>query len=73
MITLSQFGLLAKAIALVNTRGFYDPLAGLFEGFFRERFARGEFRGFYAFVATPAEAMEHIRSFTPPALASKWL
>jgi len=72
VITLRQFGFMAKPLTLVNTLGFYDPLVQLFERFYRESFAKPEFRSICAFVETPADAMSYIRDFTPPALVSKW-
>jgi hypothetical protein len=72
VITLGQLGQHAKPIALVNTRGFYDPLQQLFERFYGERFAKPQLRGTYALVATPADAMSHIRDFKPVAPVSKW-
>ena len=39
VLTLRQLGYHDKAIALVNTDGFYDPLLELFDHFYREQFA----------------------------------
>ena len=44
MITLRTFGVWAKPLVLVNTRGFYDPLRDLFERYYAERFAKPEQR-----------------------------
>jgi cytokinin riboside 5'-monophosphate phosphoribohydrolase len=72
VITLRTFGVWAKPLVVVNTAGFYAPLVALFERFYAERFAKPEFRAVCAFVDGPAEAMDYIRDFTPPALVSKW-
>jgi cytokinin riboside 5'-monophosphate phosphoribohydrolase len=72
LITQLQFGILARPLALVNTLGFFDPLAAVFQKFYQERFAKPELGQVLAIVADPAEAMERIRSFVPPRLVSKW-
>ena len=72
VITQRQFGFITCPLALVNTAGFYDPLAAVFERFYAERFAKADFRRICAFVKTPAEAMEYVRDFTPSAPVSKW-
>lgn len=72
LITLLQFRLLTGPLALVNTLGFYDGLAGLFERFYREKFAKPENGSVLALVEDPAAAMRYIDTFTPPQLVSKW-
>jgi len=72
VITQKHFSFLTCPLALVNTGGFYDPLAALFEKFYAERFAKPDFRSTCAFVGSPAEAMDYIRDFTPSAPVSKW-
>lgn len=72
VITLRTFGVWAKPLVLVNTRGFYDPLRDLFERYYVERFAKPDFRVVCAFVDTPGQALDYIAGFTPPVLVSKW-
>jgi cytokinin riboside 5'-monophosphate phosphoribohydrolase len=72
VITLRTFGVWAKPLVLVNTKGFYDPLRELFERYYAECFAKPDFRAVCAFVDAPAQAMDYIAGFTPPALVSKW-
>ncbi|MGA2765768.1 MAG: TIGR00730 family Rossman fold protein [Spirochaetia bacterium] len=72
LITQLQFGILKRPLALVNTLGFYDLLARVFEKFYQEKFAKPEMASVLAVVGDPAEAMRHIREFTPPPLVSKW-
>ena len=72
LITQLQFGILKRPLALVNTLGFYDLLARVFERFYQEKFAKPEMASVLAVVGDPAEAMRHIREFTPPPLVSKW-
>ena len=72
LITLLQFRLLTSPLALVNTLGFYDALAGMFDRFYREKFAKPELGSVLALVDDPAGAMRYIGTFTPPRLVSKW-
>jgi len=72
LITLLQFRLLTGPLALVNTLGFYDGLAGIFERFYREKFAKPENGSVLALVEDPEAAMRYIDTFTPPKLVSKW-
>ncbi len=72
LITLLQFRLLTRPLALVNTLGFYDGLAGMFERFYREKFAKPENGAVFSLVDDPHAAMQYIRTFTPPKLVSKW-
>ena len=72
LITQLQFGILKRPLVLVNTQGFYDLLAEVFQRFYRERFAKPEMASVLALVRGPAEAMRHIREFVPPPLVSKW-
>ena len=58
--TLRSLGYHDKAIALVNTDGFYDPLLELFEHFFEEQFARPRTRGFYYVATGPEDALRHL-------------
>jgi uncharacterized protein (TIGR00730 family) len=72
VITLGQLGLSEKPIAVLNTAGFYDELAGFFARFFEQRFAKPASAGLYRFVATPEEALAYIGSWTPGPKVRKW-
>jgi uncharacterized protein (TIGR00730 family) len=72
LITQLQFGILVRPLVLVNTLGFFEPLAAVFQKFYQERFARPELGQVLALVPDPAEAMRHIHGFVPPRLVSKW-
>ncbi len=72
LITQLQFGILVRPLVLVNTLGFFDPLAAVFEKFYREKFAKPEMASVLALVPDPAEAMRRIGGFEPPRLVSKW-
>lgn len=72
VITLGQLGLAEKPIAILNTAGFYDGLAAFFEQLFAKRFAKPASAGLYRFVATPAEALEHLATWKPGPKVRKW-
>ena len=63
VLTLKQLGYHSRALALVNTGGFYDPLLDLFEHFYRERFAPRVHRDLYYLASTPEDAMHYIETY----------
>jgi len=72
VITLAQLGLAEKPIALLNTAGFYDPLAGFFAQLFERKFAKAASAGLYRIVGTPAEAVDYIEGWKPGPKVRKW-
>jgi hypothetical protein len=72
LITQLQFGFLVRPLVLVNTLGFFEPLAAVFQKFYQERFAKPELGEVLTLVPDPTEAMRRIQSFVPPRLVSKW-
>lgn len=72
VLTLKQLRYHDKAIVLVNTGGFYDPLLALFEHLFRERFARTQHRNLYHLAGTPEDALAYVEAYRPAAAHSKW-
>ena len=72
VITQKQFGFIKAPLAAVNTEGFFDHLAALFERFYSLSFAKPAYRATCPFVQTPADAMAYIRDYSPPAPVSKW-
>jgi cytokinin riboside 5'-monophosphate phosphoribohydrolase len=63
VLTLKLLGYHNKAIALVNSNGFYDPLLHLFEHFYQHRFASEQSRALYQVVPTPEEALAYILNY----------
>ncbi|MEZ4745447.1 MAG: TIGR00730 family Rossman fold protein [Calditrichia bacterium] len=63
MITHKQLLYHDKPIVLMNINGFYNPLAELFDHFFRENFARDQYRGIYHLADTVADAFEYIDAY----------
>lgn len=72
VITLAQLGLDVKPIALLNTAGFYDRLAGFFELLYEQRFAKAASAGLYRLVDTPAEALAYLEGWKPGPVVRKW-
>ena len=64
VLTLRSLGYHDKAIALVNTGGFYDPLLELFDHFFDEHFARPHTRALYYVAADPEDALRYLETAT---------
>lgn len=72
VITLAQLGISEKPIAVLNTAGFYDGLAGFFALLFERRFAKPASAGLYRFVATPEEAISYLVGWKPGPKVRKW-
>lgn len=71
MLTLRQLRMHDKALVLLNVRGFYDPLAALFEQLYRERFAK-PFRDLYHVAPTAEAALAYLDGYTPFLAPAKW-
>ncbi len=63
VLTLKQLGYHDKALALVNTDGYYDPLLTLFEHFFEQQFAHERYRSLYEVTSRPEEAVRYIERY----------
>jgi hypothetical protein len=72
IIAYGQLGLLAKPVAFVNTRDFYDPLIRMFEKLYQERFAKHIFQSMYRVAANPRDAVSFLEGWKPVKLESKW-
>lgn len=72
VITLNQLRYMLKPVVILNTNGYYDRMADLFEVMYREKCAREMCRRLYSLAQTPAEAMEVISAWTQPEL-TRWL
>ena len=71
MITWTQLGIHAKPVVLVNVDGFFDPLLAQFDRAVDDHLLRIENRREVVGVATAAEALDRIASWTPPD-GDKW-
>lgn len=63
VLTLKQLGYHGKAIVLVNTQGFFDPLLALFEHFFAHRVAHPRYRSLFHLAGTPEAAVAYAESY----------
>ncbi len=72
ILTLKELHQHNKAVALIDTNGFYGPLVELFEHFYRERLAKEAFRQLYFVAPDPAAALSYIESYRPIELPGKW-
>jgi uncharacterized protein (TIGR00730 family) len=72
VLTLKQLHYHDKALVLVNTGGFYDPLLALFEHFFRERFAHEQHRTLYHVAPDPDDALAYVDAYVPVPAVDKW-
>lgn len=72
IITLKQLHYHEKAVAMLNTKGFYNALLGMFDQLFRQNFVKPEYRQLYFAANTAEEVLDHIDSYTPRALGEKW-
>jgi len=63
VLTLKQLHQHDKPIVLINTAGFYDTLARLFDEFVEKRFAKAKHRGNCRVAATPDEALRYIDTY----------
>lgn len=72
VITLKQLDYHNKAIVFINTNGFYDDLFRQFERSFEENFAKHVYRELYHTANTSEEAIEYLKSYTPPQPVNKW-
>jgi hypothetical protein len=72
IIALKQLQQHRKAMVILNTNGFYDPLLTLFEHFCEQRFAKEASRALYHFAPTVKDAFEYLDSYVPAAVPTKW-
>ena len=61
-----------KPIVLLNIDGYFTPLLAMIEHGIEHRFIKPDARSLYFVAATVDEAIEHIRSYRPPAHTDKW-
>lgn len=70
--TWSQLGIHDKACGVLNVKGYYDHLAALLDHAVAEGFLRPEHRAVLSVAGEPAELLDRLAAFVPPAVA-KWL
>lgn len=72
ILTLKQLGYHAKAVAVLNVAGFYDPLVGLFEHIYQHRFAKPTYRELYHVAPDVPELFAYLEGYQPPQVVRKW-
>lgn len=72
IVTWAQLGLHAKPCALLNVRGYYDPLLRLFDHAVAEKLLKPENRSLVLTADSARVALELMRNYRPRA-AEKWL
>ncbi len=75
VITLKQLQQHSKPVVFLNHKGFYDPLAGVFEHMYELGFAKPAYRLMYHFADEVAPALDYFEQYQPgalPELPSKW-
>lgn len=71
-LTMRQLSLHKKPLALVNTRGFWDPFAGFVRHLRIERFILPEHESLLHLASTPEDALFYLDRYVPTTLPDKW-
>jgi uncharacterized protein (TIGR00730 family) len=71
-ITSKQLGFHTKAILILNTKQFFDPLLAVFEHLYASRFARQVYRDLYYVASDVPAVWDYLGRYTPPQLGEKW-
>jgi uncharacterized protein (TIGR00730 family) len=72
IITLKQLLQHTKPVLFLNTGGFYDPLAALFDHMREHRFAKAYSNSLYHFAKDAADAFHYLAHYQPPKIEAKW-
>ncbi|HNW91667.1 MAG TPA: TIGR00730 family Rossman fold protein [bacterium] len=72
-ITLKQIRQHDKAIVVINTDGYYDPLLAQLERVFAGRFTHPAYRACYHVAADAAGAGAYLAGYQPPRFTDQWL
>ena len=73
ILTWSLLGIHRKPIGLLNTAGYYDGLLAFLGHATAEGFIRPDYLDLLLFAATPADLLDRLTAWTPPALPRPWL
>ena len=60
MLTLKQLGRHSKAMAMLNTRKYYDPMAAMLQNTIDEGFMSASCMGLFGVCDTPEEVLEYV-------------
>jgi uncharacterized protein (TIGR00730 family) len=73
ILTWAQLGIHRKPVGLLNVRGYWDALLRLVAHAVEEGFVRPEHVGLLLTGGTPAELLDRVTTWRPPALPRAWL
>lgn len=60
MLTLKQLGRHSKPMAVLNTRGYYDPMAAMLENTVEEGFMSASCMDLFGVCSTPEEVLDYV-------------
>jgi cytokinin riboside 5'-monophosphate phosphoribohydrolase len=72
VITSKQLSYHKKPIVLINTANYFDKLMEFVEHSMNQKFVKPEMSQLYFLAATPQEAIDHIKTYQPKSLPTKW-
>lgn len=72
ILTWAQLGLHRKPCAVLNIRGYFDPLLAFLDHSVREGFVRAEHRGMLLVARSPGELLDRLGESRPP-IVEKWI
>lgn len=72
VITLKQLKYHKKPIVILNSDDYYEPLIKMFEQFYKQSFAKEDFKKFYFIAKNPIEAIEYIKNYKHQDVKDKW-
>jgi uncharacterized protein (TIGR00730 family) len=71
-LTLAQIGFHEKPNALLDTKGFFQPMVTLLQHTIDHSFAAPEHGGLYLVDDDPERLLDRIAAWTPPPMGAKW-
>ncbi len=72
VLTLKQLSYHEKAVVFINTNDFFHDLFSMFERFYREMFAKENYRKLYFIAETSEQAIHYIETYSPGEIVNKW-
>ncbi len=72
VITLKQLKYHTKPIVIINSDDFYEPLLQMFEQFYKQSFAKEDFKKYYFVAKEPSEAITYINNYKHQEVKDKW-
>jgi uncharacterized protein (TIGR00730 family) len=73
VLTQKNLGLHKKAIVLLNTKGFFDPVLDILRRMAKEHFMPSACLAAILVAGTPRQAIEHLDTYEYKDIAPKWL